>query len=1127
MTTAKAALLMIVVALTLMACTNSAPNPADQGASKWNLAATLEARAAPTNTVEEAIHVTVEAKTRSMKQDGQDSLQAEKPGNQNPPTAINTPGPTAINTPGPQTTNPPRPSADSASTTESCDDTLKSRLLFQANTYNAASIQAAVWTIQNEQPACIPAIWNPVVTDPNPGDPETCLSWFDGISPERLPTGLLTTDGKQPRPISGQDSQGNVIVYWSQNLKNRPAQSTRCWIYLSSPRTWLTGLDLGTIDPTVKRTHLTEGDCIVFETKADDFDATPKKVSCDEEWSHRMLGSFEVMHDGPLPNDNYFLTQALQQCNPKHTFILMPAEQSWQLGDRQVQCLQESYGLSLSNPEKLARLTGMTDLQNGNCFNDAPETYGEQVEVVDCSNHWEMRVLNTIQIPASEHYPRQQEIDSLASANCDRRTTGTLYPTPGSWAYGDRSINCIQDNLTGVTGISSILDRLVNTFQLTEGECFNEYETAELYLAELTDCSRGWEFQVIRTITLPEGEYPGEDYIADTLLAICEENTTYYLYPTELDWELGNRTATCLTEQAEPTVRTPEESKPSEIVLNGNVPPITPTPTPQPTPQPTAIPPPQPTPEPTTIPTISEYHKNRPPPPTIPTLSEAIDDRPPSPHLAGSQNDRWLAQSRPQIAAKLSNLPWVSDGLSPLETEIKDQLTFLYVANNTPEAASILDMPFLQSIEPGDLQAVISLKEISRKSPSTLQRIVNHPTFSTGGISNDWTPVIAVLLAVFRHKQNLISVLLDPTQVHLETRTTQTSLAGPVVLNIIRTGPQHAKESMNRLEYAVHNVESFMGTPFPTDTVTVLYADAVSDGKAGQNFISGISILPKHDTADSTYAQTLTTHEIAHHYWTGNQNWINEGMADFIAAHVKASSSKTRVLPRKQPCNQYTTIPQIPRSDKPHSCDYSLGVRLFIDLYDAVGQQEFQRRMTTLYRESTDEDDADSLKGTKLTISHLRPHFTSPAAKEAINRWYDGSAPYRTDLFDRNPVNPRISVLNAQVTRAGLSVNNKPISSFSSSRIGSQVVLSIDYSHVDPVGTPGDIQFQFALFYQDGHPVLTRESTVHATVGSIGTLGIGFHLWSPGHQRPATGEYVAYVYEAGNKVAQVHWTVTP
>ena len=869
-----------------------------------------------------------------------------------------------------------------------------------------------------------------------------------------------------------------------------------------------------------------------------------------------MLGSFKSTQEGPFPGENYFFNQALHQCDPKHTKWLMPTEEGWEIGDRQVNCLQDSHGLSLSNPQKLDRLIGSTIIPDGTCFNEAPETYGVQVEVVDCSDHWEMRTLNTIQIPASEHYPGLQEIDRLVSANCDRRATRRIYPTPDNWARGNRNIKCIQDNLTGEKGISSILDRLVNPFGLTEGECFNEYETAELYLAELTDCSGAWEFQVSRTFTIPrDGEYPGEDYIDGSASAMCGERTFSYLYPDQLQWELGDRNVTCLTTQEEPTSKTPQESSPSEIALNGNVPPITPeptpqptpeptpTPTPQPTPEPTPTPTPQPTPEPTTIPKISDFPPNRPPQPTIPPLFEAIDDRPPSPHLAGSQNDRWLAQSRPQIAAKLSNLPWVSDGLSPLETEIKDQLTFLYVVNNTTEAASILDMPFLQSIEPGDLQAVISLKEISRKSQSTLQQIVNHPTFASGGISNDWTPVIAVLLAAFRHNQNLISVLLDPTQVHLEARTTQTSLAGPIDLNIVRTGPQHAKESMDRLEYAVHNVESFMGTPFPVDMVAVLYADAVLDDNVGQNFTTGMSILPKHDTADSTYAQTTTIHEVAHYYWTGNEKWINEGMADFIAAYIKASNSMTRVLPRKPPCHQYRTISQIPRSDKPHSCNYSLGVRLFIDLYDAVGKEPFRQKIKSFYQESTVDDPTANTELTNLTreellarfsrppvnesISRLRAHFTSPAAKEAINRWYNGSAPYRRDLFDTNPVNPRLSVLNAQVTRAGLSVHSTPITSYSSSsEIRSQVALSIDYSHPDPVGTEGDIQFQFALFYQDGHPFLIHESTVHATVGSTGA-SLGIQLWAPGHPPPATGDYVAYIYEAGNKVAQVHWTVTP
>ena len=141
--------------------------------------------------------------------------------------------------------------------------------------------------------------------------------------------------------------------------------------------------------------------------------------------------------------------------------------------------------------------------------------------------------------------------------------------------------------------------------------------------------------------------------------------------------------------------------------------------------------------------------------------------------------------------------------------------------------------------------------------------------------------------------------------------------------------------------------------------------------------------------------------------------------------------------------------------DDTHRCDYSLGERLFIDLHDAVGTAEFRKGMAALYRESTVDDTADNMPGTKLGISHIKARFTQAAARQAMDRWYHGSVPYRTDLYDQDPVDPRLSVLNAQVNRSGLFINDNPVSSFSSSRNGSGAVLSIGYSHPNPVGTPG------------------------------------------------------------------------
>ena len=69
-----------------------------------------------------------------------------------------------------------------------------------------------------------------------------------------------------------------------------------------------------------------------------------------------------------------------------------------------------------------------------------------------------------------------------------------------------------------------------------------------------------------------------------------------------------------------------------------------------------------------------------------------------------------------------------------------------------------------------------------------------------------------------------------------------------------------------------------------------------------------------------------------------------------------------------------------------------------------------------------------------------------------IDRWCHGTKPYRTDLYDRDPVNPKPSVLNASITEASVKINDLPVSSFSASAIRQDVILTISYSHLNPVG---------------------------------------------------------------------------
>ena len=216
--------------------------------------------------------------------------------------------------------------------------------------------------------------------------------------------------------------------------------------------------------------------------------------------------------------------------------------------------------------------------------------------------------------------------------------------------------------------------------------------------------------------------------------------------------------------------------------------------------------------------------------------------------LAELQNGRWLRQRHPSIARKIEALPWMNDGMNPEEKKIVHELLFLYVENRSEQAISLLEMPFLQSIEPGDLQAVSSLTEVNRKSHAALNRIAHHPNFMPGGITNEWTPVISVLGAVEQNNPSLKEILLDRDQVTVESRTIRTSLSDEISLNIIRVGNRFQEESMNRLEEAVHYVESYTREPFPTKMVALLFADAVSPGTAGTNHGSSITILQEYDS---------------------------------------------------------------------------------------------------------------------------------------------------------------------------------------------------------------------------------------------------------------------------------------
>ena len=82
-------------------------------------------------------------------------------------------------------------------------------------------------------------------------------------------------------------------------------------------------------------------------------------VSCADEWERRILGNYTLGDAAQYPGDDYIDAKAQEQCDRRYRFIMSPSAETWLIGDRTLVCLQVSYGLSVTNPEKLDTLVNL------------------------------------------------------------------------------------------------------------------------------------------------------------------------------------------------------------------------------------------------------------------------------------------------------------------------------------------------------------------------------------------------------------------------------------------------------------------------------------------------------------------------------------------------------------------------------------------------------------------------------------------------------------------------------------------------------------------------------------------------------------------------------------------------
>lgn len=336
------------------------------------------------------------------------------------------------------------------------------------------------------------------------------------------------------------------------------------------------------------------------------------------------------------------------------------------------------------------------------------------------------------------------------------------------------------------------------------------------------------------------------------------------------------------------------------------------------------------------------------------------------------------------------NTPWVQDNTSETEYDIIDSLCALDF-DATEVVFQLLSMPFLLSPDTTDALAIRGMEELADEG--RLAALTDHAIFQDG-VTDDETTLIAGVGTL--RDTDEIQRVLNPGGAAIETVSLGTELTPHLKISIIRTDSQSRPGTVESVRDAVEFVENAVGPALPVDHVIIMLNDlAVAEKYAGTNFGFAYSYKPKYEAAQGTFEwrhlQTGFVHETAHYFWTGNENWIDEGLANIVEYQfgLQMGLSHGQLQTKRKSCEAHDLEmlsewdPDRADVDRYH-CVYYLGQPLFYDLLVSMGAETFTSSLREYYRLSLEVQEEDRTPG----IAEVRKAFAGQDA--IIDRHWSG-----------------------------------------------------------------------------------------------------------------------------------------
>lgn len=305
-----------------------------------------------------------------------------------------------------------------------------------------------------------------------------------------------------------------------------------------------------------------------------------------------------------------------------------------------------------------------------------------------------------------------------------------------------------------------------------------------------------------------------------------------------------------------------------------------------------------------------------------------------------------LEQHSPDVGEALRALPWVADGITEHETTLVSGLVRL-ARKDLHLALAVAEHVDTMS---RDL-AIYLVQALWFNYDAWGDSLVDQPWFRDGLSGEE-----AALIVASSRPGIESQMLQDLLRTHsVQSQTISLPLAGDTNVWVIHSRTTQPEEGIIPVIDDISRLmESFLGLPFPTTDIILLVLDAEFSGESGH--------YGSHMVLDTNIGVVRNIpHETAHYYFHNNfQRWLNEGAAQFFEAYYNEHVGNELLSLRNSGTDlcleEYENIRHLDyiREERygagpPLPCDYELGERLLIEIFQVVGQDGMASAMRDLY----------------------------------------------------------------------------------------------------------------------------------------------------------------------------------